>query len=102
MSPRIQLLTLAVAVLGVTLSGPSTVSATVPRVTNRKPAEPHQTIKLEEPWRVGGQTGDLIFGTVTEAATDPQDNVYLLDTQLCQVQRTRRGAPTAGHPAATR
>ncbi len=47
---------------------------------------PPGVIHLDEIWRVGGEQGDLLFGAVTEAASDTEGNVYLLDTQLCHVQ----------------
>jgi hypothetical protein len=56
-----------------------------PIVKNTSPALPPLTLNLEEVWRVGGEDGDLLFGTVTETAVDPEGNVYLLDSQLCQV-----------------
>ena len=56
--------------------------ADVSQVRNTTPAEPHTTVHLEEIWRIGGEDSDLIMGSITEAATDRDGNVYLLDTQL--------------------
>ncbi|MBU1700777.1 MAG: hypothetical protein KJ970_20430 [Candidatus Eisenbacteria bacterium] len=59
--------------------------AEVPRIHNTLPAGPPRSVELEEIWRVGGDQGDILFGTVTEATTDSDGNVYILDTQLCHV-----------------
>ncbi|MFC1572118.1 hypothetical protein ACFL6M_00820 [Candidatus Eisenbacteria bacterium] len=61
-------------------------AADVPRVKNTKAALPPRTVRLEEQWRVGGENSDLLLGTITEATTDPEGNVYLLDTQMCHVE----------------
>jgi len=58
----------------------------VPRVRNgNAPAEGVQTWQLSEQWRAGGTEDEHVFGLVSQAAIDPQGNVYLLDQQLCQV-----------------
>ena len=45
-----------------------------------------QTLKLNEMWRVGGADDDEnFFGLVTWAEAGPDGLVYVLDTQLCQV-----------------
>ena len=67
---------------------PLVVVADVPEtktIKNTAPALPPLTLTLEEIWRVGGEDEALLFGTVTETASDPEGNVYLLDSQLCQV-----------------
>lgn len=55
-------------------------------VTN--PAEPRDglvTSTLIERWRVGGEDGDELFGLIPRVATDDAGNVYVLDSQMCQV-----------------
>jgi hypothetical protein len=60
-------------------------AADVPVIENQKPKGEPLTLKLEEVWRVGGEESELLFGTVTETATDAAGNVYLLDSQLSHV-----------------
>jgi hypothetical protein len=75
----------AATILWLAINAPLVALADVPIVKNTDPAEPPLTLKLAEVWRVGGEDADLLFGTVTETATDPEGNVYLLDSQLCRV-----------------
>lgn len=50
------------------------------------PAHGVQTMKLEKMWRVGGADDEEnFFGLVTWAEEGPDGLVYVLDTQLCQV-----------------
>ena len=65
-------------------------SAEVTFVRNSEAKQPPRTVRLEEQWRVGGADGDLLLGTITEATTDPQGNVYLLDTQFTLTDELRR------------
>ena len=60
----------------------------VPHVRNgAEPRDGVETLQLEELWRVGGfDDEDNIFGLITRVLSDPEGNVYLLDTQLMQVQ----------------
>lgn len=52
-----------------------------------EPSEGKQTLKLEELWRLGGEDDEeTLFGLVTQGRVGPDGNIYLLDTQLCQVQ----------------
>jgi len=44
-----------------------------------------ESLRLEELWRVGGEDDDVIFGLIPRAAADAEGNVYVLDSQLCQV-----------------
>ncbi len=67
------------------LAWASSAPADAPVVRNTAPAEPPVTLRLEEQWRIGGADSNLLIGTITEAATDTEGNVYLLDTQLCHV-----------------
>lgn len=91
MSGRL-LTTLGIGILGLNLLcprfTPAGLNETPPEaqiIKNTNPAQPPLTLTLEEVWRVGGEDDDLLFGTVTETAVDPEGNVYLLDSQLCQV-----------------
>jgi hypothetical protein len=49
--------------------------------------ESKKTIELEELWRIGGDTDaeDEFFGVISVIQSDTEGNVYLLDTQLAQV-----------------
>jgi len=64
---------------------PPAVPADVPGGEIAAPALPPLTLSLEEIWRVGGESDELLFGTVTETTCDRDGNVYLLDSQLCHV-----------------
>jgi hypothetical protein len=50
------------------------------------PANGLQVVQLEEMWRAGGEDGEVIFGHIFRAEADSDGNVYLLDTQLSEVQ----------------
>jgi len=51
------------------------------------PMESSIEIELSEQWRLGGETDDEdeFFGVIMQIATDTDGNVYLLDSQLHQV-----------------
>jgi hypothetical protein len=49
------------------------------------PSQGTETLELEEFWRVGGEEGDTILGVVTQALSDMEGNIYLLDRQMSQV-----------------
>ncbi len=52
-------------------------------------AEPEggvETLLLEEMWRVGGDEEGIFFGLIAQALVDDDNNVYLLDSQLLQVE----------------
>jgi len=55
----------------------------------RNGAEPRdgvEDLQLEELWRVGGEDDEEnIFGLITRVVADDDNNMYLLDTQLSQV-----------------
>lgn len=56
-------------------------------VTNPEtPANGSSTQEMHELWRRGGDDDDIFFGTVAEFLTDADDNVYLLDGQLSEIQ----------------
>jgi len=50
-----------------------------------EPADGRFDITLREVWRAGGEDGDVIFGLVPRVGTDSDGNVYVLDSQMCQV-----------------
>jgi len=59
----------------------------VVHVTNTgEPDKGTEVIELEEQWRVGGDDGDMLFGLVTQVMSDDDSNIYILDTQLSEVQ----------------
>ncbi len=54
----------------------------------RNPAVPPEgvvTMELRERWRVGAEREDLLLGVVTEAASDDDGRVYLVDRQLSEI-----------------
>ena len=54
----------------------------------RNDAEPRdgvQEVKLRELWRAGGEGDDIFFGLVPRVVSDPEGNVYILDSQTCHV-----------------
>ena len=76
-------------------------------------------VDLKQRWRLGGESEDEdeFFGVIMQVATDASNNVYLLDSQLHQVNiytpdgelihRTRRRgsgrvSPARGHDDSTR
>ncbi len=53
------------------------------------PAEPErgtQTVALEEVWRLDGENEDLLLGVINDVAMDDSGRIYLLDSQLHEVQ----------------
>lgn len=50
------------------------------------PSEGREILTLEEAWRVGGDDEEgLLLAMVPEVCGDEQGNIYVMDTQLCQV-----------------
>ena len=84
-TPTLTILLLAAATLApagqlVTVDG-------VPYVRNgAEPAEGRQVKQLEELWRIGGDNDDVFFGMITQVLADEAGAIYLLDSQLCEVQ----------------
>ncbi len=60
----------------------------VPHVKNGSiPTGGVEALKMKELWRVGGEDDDeIIFGLTPKVCTDGQGRVYVLDSQLSQVQ----------------
>ncbi len=72
---------------GVALAGDETTVDGVLHVRNgSSPSGGTETVVLEELWRVGGDDEDILFGLVAQVLVDDASNVYLLDSQLSQVE----------------
>jgi hypothetical protein len=88
--PFLLLLALALALLGAgtSLAGREVVEDGVLHVKNgASPSEGVKTLQLVEKWRAGGEDDDEnLFGLITEVLLDEGGNIYLLDTQLSEVQ----------------
>jgi len=55
----------------------------------RNPAQPPggvETIRLEEQWRAGADEEGVFFGLIAQALVDDESNIYLLDSQLNQIE----------------
>ncbi|MBU8869954.1 MAG: hypothetical protein KOO60_03655 [Gemmatimonadales bacterium] len=65
--------------------GAASSFAEAPVIKNEKPQLQPKTIELVESWRVGGEEGDFIFGMMIDSMEDDDGNIYLLDSQICQV-----------------
>ncbi|HET6463844.1 MAG TPA: 6-bladed beta-propeller, partial [Candidatus Krumholzibacteria bacterium] len=65
------------------------------------PSEGNVTLTPHEAWRAGGDDeNDALFGVLSSVAVDEQDNVYVLDMQLSQVNvfdKTGKLLRTIGH-----
>lgn len=58
----------------------------IPHICNTdQPRDGRRDVTLTELWRAGGEDEDTFFGLVPRVATDPEGNVYVLDSQTCQV-----------------
>ena len=44
-----------------------------------------ESLALRELWRAGGLDEDVIFGEIEQIVAGPEGNLYVLDSQLCQV-----------------
>jgi hypothetical protein len=67
-------------------AGEVTLVDGIPHVLN--PAQPPQgvqTVEMEELWRIGGEDDDVFFGLIGKVCCDEQGNIYILDSQVCQV-----------------
>jgi hypothetical protein len=60
----------------------------VPHVRNgSEPSGGTRTLKLSELWRAGGlDDEETVFGIITRVLLDAENNIYLLDAQLSEVQ----------------
>ncbi len=50
------------------------------------PSQGTETLKLQEAWRAGGDDDEVIFGVIGQVLGDDDGNLYLLDSQLAEVQ----------------
>jgi len=50
------------------------------------PRDGVQTLQLAEQWRIGGESDDVFFGVISRVLADQEGNIYLLDSQLSEVQ----------------
>ncbi len=51
-----------------------------------EPAEGIVALEARELWRIGGADADHFFGVIARAFTDAEGNVYLVDSQLSEMQ----------------
>lgn len=67
-------------------AGEETLVDGVVHVRNQdKPASGVETLKCQEQWRIGSND-EILLGVISQAVTDKDGNVYLLDRQLSQIQ----------------
>jgi hypothetical protein len=73
---------------GASLAGREVIEDGVLHVKNgAAPNEGIKTLDLVERWRAGGEDDEEnLFGLITEVLLDAEGNIYLLDTQLSEVQ----------------
>jgi len=58
----------------------------IPHIRNgATPAEGCQTWHLDELWQAGSDDDEMLLGVVTQALSDEEGNIYMLDRQLCQI-----------------
>lgn len=50
------------------------------------PTEGSVAVELEPLWTIGGYEDDTIFGVISQLVEDAEGNVYLLDSQLSEIQ----------------
>ena len=68
------------------IAGEVTVVDGIPHILNTtQPPQGVQTVELEELWRAGGEEDEVFFGFIGKVCCDEQDNIYILDSQVCQV-----------------
>ena len=60
----------------------------VPHFRNTaQPSDGVETVELEEQWRIGGEDDEsVLLGIITRVLIDDEQNIYLLDQQLSEVQ----------------
>lgn len=90
------LASIVVSILAVTAVAPSTGSEWkgtevqvdgVLHVRNPEaPSEGVRDLEMRELWRVGGDDEDVLFGVIAQLVEDHEQNIYLLDSQLHQIQ----------------
>jgi hypothetical protein len=93
-SRRTAIMTIATAILagllcghGSALAGKEVMLDGVLHVQNgATPRDGVETLHLKEVWRAGGEDSEVLFGIIARALCDDAGNIYLLDTQLSEVQ----------------
>jgi 6-bladed beta-propeller len=50
------------------------------------PAADRETMVLKELWRTGGEDDEIFYGTIGTITSDQEGSVFILDTQMSQVQ----------------
>lgn len=79
-------LTVLLLVPAIARAGEVTLVDGIPHILNSdRPPQGVQTLELEELWRVGGEDDDVFFGLIGKVCCDEQGNIYILDSQVCQV-----------------
>lgn len=62
------------------------VAAPVVVDNGAEPAEGLKTLAMTELWRAGGEDDEIFFGRIGAVRTGPNGDVYLLDSQLAEIQ----------------
>lgn len=79
--------TTLLATVGASAGQQKTIDGVLHVMNDQHPENGVETLELEELWRVGGDDEDsVLFGVITKALIDDQNTIYLLDSQLAQVQ----------------
>lgn len=79
-----KIVTIMIPVLALVASG--ALAAEPPHIANGdQPRDGLETLEARELWHRGHDDDDIIFGAVITAATGPDGNIYVLDTQQSQV-----------------
>jgi len=89
------------AVAGVWTGKEVTKEGVVHELNPATPSDGNATLTPREAWRAGGDDeDDALFGVLSSVAVDDQDNVYVLDMQLSQVNvfdKSGKLVRTIGH-----
>ena len=77
----------AIALLtGTAAAAPAQADPVVRVISGAEPRDGVQELKLTELWRRGGTDDEeVMFGVVSSVLTDPQGNLYVLDSQLTEI-----------------
>ena len=86
MTDRVPVLPFTIMALILIATLLSAAAGAVEHISNGAvPRDGVQRVSLREVWRVGGEDEDYLFGLVPRVETDGAGNVYVLDSQMCQV-----------------
>ena len=77
---------LCLALFGLVLAPVCPAGAQIVTENGAEPVEGVVRIALQEQWRVGGEDDDTFFGAVSGTIASPDGGLYILDSQLSQVQ----------------